>query len=115
MEIDKLIPSMNIEDWDNLSGEDYKKYKNILSDIVEKENSLKKEEYPMLDFLRFLSGLSDKQDKKDVSIICHVKGWQFLLANYLSMPNSVVELIEKFNMEEEKKEQQQKNSEPKTP
>ena len=114
MEIDKLIPSMNIKDWPNLSGEDYKEFKNILSNIVEKENSLQKEEYPLLDFLYCLSDISEKQGKEGVSIIFRVKWCQFFLANYFSMPNSRTKLLEKFRVEEEKKKQQQENNKPKT-
>ena len=115
MEINKLLPDLNIKDWDNLSGENYKKYKKILSNIVETEKSLQKEEFPILDFLYFLSGLRDERDEEDIFILCQVKWWQFFLADYFSMPNSRTKLLEKFRIEEEKKKQQQENSEPKTP
>ena len=115
MGINKLIPDINIKDWSNLSGEDYKKYKKILSDILETKNSLQKEECPMLDFLYFLSGLRDEEDEEDIFILCHVKWWQSFLADYFSMPNSSAFLLEKLKTKEEKKEQQQENSEPKTP
>ena len=104
----------NLSLWKNLAKEDYKKYKNILFDMNEKINSLRKEEFPMLDFLHFLSNIYDRQEGgENVPIISRVKGWQFLFANYFSMPNVEMKLFAKFNAEQRQQRQQKQQGQPK--
>ncbi len=113
--INKLVANINIEDWGNFSSENYKKYKKMLFDATETMNNLKKEEYPMLDFLLCLSDiLKAHRDGNSVSIIFRVKWWQILLADYFSMPNAMMKLLEKFRKEEEKKQQQQQQQQQET-
>ncbi len=109
----KLTIINNTANWKNLCEKKYKKYKKILFEIEERTSSIKKEESPVLNFLDFLSEVKRKENTTPV--LSHVKWYQFILANYFSMPNSLVLLKYKTKEEEEKKKQQQETSEPKTP
>ena len=104
----KLTIIDNTADWENLCEKKYKKYKKILFEIEERISNIKKEESPVLNFLDFLSQV--KRKKNTTPVLSHVKWYQFILANYFSMPNSLVLLKDKIKEEEKQQQQQQETS-----
>ena len=113
MNFEKTNINVNIEDWENFFQEDYERHKKALFDMNETMNNLRKEEFPILQFLSFLCLTLQKQERGEpVPIIFRVKWWQFILADYFSMPNFLMKLVEKSNAEKQQKLEQQQQQQP---
>ena len=102
---DKLIAIKNTKHWQNLSEASYKKYKKIILEVEERLGNLKTEEVYKLDFLYFLSATLRQQGSgDDMPMASYIKWWQFLLADYFSMPNTLMKVARKYKVEQQQKQ-----------
>ena len=91
--LNKEIVIYNLIDWDNLTSEEYVKYRDLFGQLQIDLDGLRKEEQPTLEFLYYLAGIRVSQgDGKAVPIVNEIIWFRFFLADYFSMPNYTLKM-----------------------
>ena len=94
----KELSYRNLTHWNNLTTEEYKEWKDLHDKLKEGMDSLKKVEYPPLEFELFLCNLAENlTEKAELSIFLNINGWYRFWASYFSMANTKDRFIAKYN------------------
>ena len=104
----KELSYRNLTHWNNLTAEECKEWKDLHDRMKEGMDSLKKLEYPLLEFELFLCGLKVKlTEETQGTLFLEVNGWYRFCAGYFSMENTKAILIAKHHDQERQKARQE--------
>ena len=96
MNYNKEITDMTLIIWSDLTEEDYRKWEDLRNRIKEDVSSLKKTEFPILEFEYLLCVIKAKIiEEKQGSLFLKVNWWYRSCANYFPMANARARFIAK--------------------